>query len=74
MNGEFDVALEFKDHLKIIEVKYYKNKLTLKEMNNEVEQIKNLKTNLKVKYAFVSTSDYEASNYECVNIQELYSA
>lgn len=35
MNGEFGVALEFKDVLKIIKVKYYRNKLTLKEMNRK---------------------------------------
>ena len=71
-NGEFDVALEFKDYLKIIEVKYYKNKLTLKEMNKEVEQIKNLKTNLKVEYAFVATSGYETCEYECLDVNCLY--
>ena len=72
MNGEFDVVLEFKDHLKFIEVKYYKNKLTLKEMNKEVEQIKNIQTSFKVEYAFCSTSGYEDSNYECIDVDELY--
>ncbi len=72
MNGELDVVLEFKDVLKIIEVKYYRNKLTLKEMNKEVEQIKNIKTNLKLEYAFLATNGYEKSNYECLDIKDLY--
>ncbi len=70
--GEFDVVLEFKEYLKIIEVKYYKNKLTLKEMDKEVEQIKKIKTNLKVEYAFIATSGYESSNYECIDVNCLY--
>lgn len=72
MNGEFDVALEFKDHLKIIEVKYCKSKLTVKEMGKEVKQIENTKTSLDVEYAFVATGGYEPSNYECVDISSLY--
>ncbi len=71
-NGEFDVALEYKDHMKIIEVKYYKNKLTVKEMDKEVEQIKKIKTNSKIEYAFFSTSGYEDSEYECIDIRSLY--
>lgn len=71
-NGEFDVALEFKNHLKLVEVKYYKNKLTLKEMNKELEQAKNIKTDLEIEYAFVATSGYESSPYECIDINSLY--
>lgn len=71
-NGEFDVALEFKDYIKIIEVKYYKNLLTLSEMDKEVGQINEIKTNHKLEYAFISTSGYENSNYECINIESLY--
>lgn len=71
-NGEFDCALEFKDYLKIIEVKYYKSKLTLKEMNKEIGQINNIKTDYQIKYAFLATSGYENSNYECIDINSLY--
>ncbi len=71
-NGEFDVAIEFNDHIQITEVKYYKNKLTRKEMEKEVEQIKMLKTNFKIQYAFVATSGYEESPYECIDIHSLY--
>lgn len=72
INGEFDVALEFKDYLKIVEVKYYKNKLTLKEMQKEIEQIKNIKISSNIECAFVATSGYEDSNYECIDINNLY--
>lgn len=74
MNGEFDVVLEYKDRMKIVEVKYYKNKLTLKEINKEAEQIKKIKTNSKIEYAFLSTSGYESSDYECIDIRSLYNA
>ncbi len=72
MNGEFDVALEFADHLKLIEVKYHRGKLTLVEMNKEVTQIENIKTDLRIEYAFLSTSGYENSPYECLDIESLY--
>ena len=71
-NGEFDCVLEFKDYLKIIEVNYYKSKLTLKEMNKEIDQISNIKTDYKIKYAFLATSGYEDSSYECIDINSLY--
>lgn len=71
-NGVFDVALEFNDYLKIIEVKYYKNKLKLSEMKKEIEQINNIKINLNIKYAFISTSGYDDCDYECIDINSLY--
>ena len=71
-NGEFDVVIEFKDYIKFIEVKYYKNKLTLKEMNKEVEQINSIETKFNIKYAFISTSGYEDSTYECIDINSIY--
>ena len=71
-NWKFDVVLEFKDYFKIVEVKFYKNILTLAEMNKEVSQINEIKTNNKLEYAFISTSGYEESSYECINIDSLY--
>lgn len=71
-NGEFDVALEFKDRLKFVEAKYCKNKLTVKEMEKEVGQIRKIKTAFKVECAFVATSGYEDCDYECVDIRSLY--
>ena len=71
-NGEFDVVLEFEDYFKIIEVKYYKNVLELSEMKKEVCQINEIKTNYRLEYAFLSTSGYEESNYECIDIESLY--
>ncbi len=41
-------------------------------MEKEVEQIKMLKTNFKIQYAFVATSGYEESPYECIDIHSLY--
>ena len=40
-------------------------------MNKEVEQ-KNIQTSFKVEYAFCATSGYENSNYECIDVDELY--
>lgn len=71
-NGEFEVVIEFNNSIKVIEVKYYKNKLTRKEMEKEISQIKNLKTNFKIESAFVATSGYEDSPYECLDIHSLY--
>ncbi len=71
-NGEFDCVLEFKDKFKFVEVKYYKNKLTLSEMEKEIKQIENVKTLKNKEYAFVSTSGYETSPYECLDIESLY--
>lgn len=71
-NGEFDCVLEFKDKFKFVEVKYYKNQLTLSEMEKEIKQIENVKTLKNKEYAFVSTSGYEASLYECLDIESLY--
>lgn len=74
-NGEFDVALEIdKKQYKIVEAKYYdKHPLKLSEMQKEVEQIKSIKE-IEVKdIAFISTSGYEESNFECLNIDKLYS-
>lgn len=41
-------------------------------MNKEVSQINEIKTNNKLEYAFISTSGYEESSYECINIDSLY--
>ncbi len=71
-NGEFDVALEFKDYIKLIEVKYYKDKLKKVEMDKEAEQLNKIKTSINIKQAFVSTSGYEESDYECIDINDLY--
>ncbi len=71
-NGEFDVALEFEDYIKIIEVKYYKNELKLNEMKNEIIQIQNIKLDKEIKYAFISTSGYEDNDFECIDPNLLY--
>ena len=57
INAEFDFVSEFRDYLKFVEVKNYKNKLTLKEMNKEVEQIKIFKLVLKLSMLFVQHQD-----------------
>ena len=41
-------------------------------MKKEVCQINEIKTNYRLEYAFLSTSGYEESNYECIDIESLY--
>lgn len=41
-------------------------------MNKEIDQISNIKTDYKIKYAFLATSGYEDSSYECIDINSLY--
>ncbi len=73
-NGEFDIVLQRKDSFDVYEVKYYSKQLSLKEMQLEEEQIRNIKE-LKVgKIGFISVSGFEelSSEYECISGEELY--
>ena len=74
-NGEFDVVLKNKDNKYIIcEVKYYKdNILTVKEMNKEYNQIKQINELLIDDVIFVSSSGYEKNEYNCIDISDIYS-
>ena len=74
-NGEFDVALMLKNNTyKIVEVKYYKDKvLTLKEMKEEYNQVKNIKEINVSDLIFVSTSEIEKTDeFEILNIKDIY--
>lgn len=73
-NGEFDVVLQRKNDYDIYEVKYYSKPLSLKEMQSEGEQIRNVK-GLKIgKIGFVSVNGFENlySEYDCICGNELY--
>ena len=73
-NGEFDVAIERKDVYDIYEVKYYTVPLQLKEIHNEVSQIRAIK-NLNIgKIGFIATAGYEdmPDEYNFIDIDDLY--
>ena len=73
-NGEFDVVLQRKDNYDIYEVKYYSKPLSLKEMQAEEEQIRNIKGLAVGKIGFISVSGFEEvpSEYDCISGRELY--
>lgn len=73
-NGEFDVVLAKKDSYDFYEVKYYSDKLSLKEMENEEKQVR-LIPGLKVGViGFVASSGYEdcPDSYNCISSNDLY--
>lgn len=73
-NGEFDVVLKTKKEKFIVcEVKYYKdNKLSLKEMSEEYNQIKKINELNIEEVMFISSSGFEKNEYKCINIEEIY--
>lgn len=73
-NGEFDVVLQRKDNFDIYEVKYYSKPLSLKEMQAEEEQIRNIKGLAVGNIGFISVSGFEevSSEYDCISGDELY--
>ncbi|MCI8344318.1 MAG: AAA family ATPase [Clostridia bacterium] len=73
-NGEFDVVLQRKDNYDIYEVKYYSKPLSLKEMQAEEEQIRNIKGLAVGTIGFISVNGFEnlSSKYECVSGDDLY--
>ena len=73
-NGEFDVVLQRKDDYDIYEVKYYSKPLSLKEMQVEEEQIRNIKGIAVGDIGFISAKGFEEvpSEYDCISGRELY--
>lgn len=73
-NGEFDVVLQRKDNYDIYEVKYYSKPLSLKEMQAEEEQIRNIKGLAVGNIRFVSASGFEefSSKNDCISGDDLY--
>lgn len=73
-NGEFDIVLQRKDNFDIYEVKYYSKPLSLKEMQAEEEQIKNIKGLAVGNIGFISVRGFEevSSEYDCISGEELY--
>ena len=73
-NGEFDVVLQRKDNFDVYEAKYYSKPLSLKEMQAEEEQIRNIKGLAVGDIGFISVSGFEnlPSDYDCVCGDELY--
>lgn len=74
INGEFDVVLQRKDNYDIYEVKYYSKPLSLKEMQAEEEQIRNIKGLVVGKIGFISVIGFGevSSEYDCICGDELY--
>ncbi len=73
-NGEFDVVLQRKDDYDIYEVKYYSKPLSLKEMQVEEEQIRNIKGIAVGDIGFISAKGFEEvpSEYDCISGADLY--
>ena len=73
-NGEFDVVLQRKDNFDIYETKYYSKPLSLTEMQEEEEQIRNIKGLAVGNIGFISTSGFGevSSEYDCISGEELY--
>ena len=59
-NGEFDVALKYKNHYEIYEVKYLTNEMSKKLIEKEVEQINNIQGLNIEKIGFVSVNGFES--------------
>ncbi len=58
-NGEFDIALEKEKGFDIIEVKYYKNKISYPMVNKEIHQIKSINDLEIDKIGFISINGFE---------------
>lgn len=73
-NGEFDVVLKYKDGYDIYEAKYLSKPLSNKEIEQEVEQIKNIKGLNVRNIGFISINGFETTNakYEYINGNDLY--
>lgn len=73
-NGEFDVVLQRKDNYDVYEVKYYSKPLSLTEMQEEEEQIIDIKGLAVGNIGFISVSGFEEVPYEydCICGDELY--
>lgn len=73
-NGEFDVVLAHKNSYDIYEIKYYSLPMSLKEMQSEEKQVRDIQ-GLKIgTIGFISTAGYECCPdcYDCVSPQSLY--
>ena len=58
-NGEFDVALEYKDGYGIIEVKFHKDKIKKALIENEIKQIKEISEINVIRIGFASINGFE---------------
>ena len=74
-NGEFDVVLRRKDIYDIYEVKYYSEPMHIREIQKEVEQIRNIKGLNIGKIGFIATAGYEEATdeYDFIDSNKLYS-
>ena len=74
-NGEFDVVLAHRDSYDIYEVKYYASPLSVKEMEQEARQVRNIKGLPVGDIGFISASGFEINEAPYVQIsgEELYS-
>ena len=73
-NGEFDVVLERRGSYDLYEVKYYASPLSVKEMEHEVQQVRNIKGLTVENIGFISASGFEVNEATYVQIsgEELY--
>ena len=74
-NGEFDVVLERRDSYDVYEAKFYASPLSVKEMEHEVQQIRNIRGLPVGNIGFIAASGFEVNEAPYVQIsgEELYS-
>ena len=74
-NGEFDVVLARRGSYDVYEVKYYASPLSAKEMEHEVQQVRNIKGLTVGNIGFISASGFEANEapYTQISGEALYS-
>lgn len=73
-NGEFDVAIQYKDGFAIYEVKYHKKKMTRSEITAEINQINNIRGLDIIKTGFISANGFEwlDGKYEFFTGKDIY--
>lgn len=67
-NGEFDVVLERHDRYDIYEVKYYSSPLSIKEMEQEAQQVRSIKGLIPGEIGFISVSGFDCDETPYVQI------
>ena len=74
-NGEFDIAIEYSDYYDIVEVKYYRDRVSLGEMLKEAAQVMAIPDINVENIGFISASGFEdgiEGFWPCLNAEDLY--
>ena len=73
-NGEFDCVLKLKDSYRFYECKYYQNKMTLGECQNEGKQVKAIKELESETIGFICSAgfDFTSKKYDLIDGEDLF--